>query len=256
MAHRHVSIMTLVGIMIGLAGCVNLGPNFHPPDLKASVPAAYQHEEPVDALPVPDDRWWEIFGDPELNRLVDTVIERNWDIREAAERAMEIHARYVQARSDRFPRIGADGAYSRRRIGGSQVARAITVDDYDVFAGAVYEVDLWGRLARTAKAAWQDALEAEANRLTVAQSIVAEAINLYLQIEATERRLQIARLSVSNFRKSLDFVGIRYRRGLISVLDVRQARRVLAEAGAGNPSTAACRACRPLSGDPSGTPPA
>jgi multidrug efflux system outer membrane protein len=44
--------------------------------------------------------------------------------------------------------------------------------------------------------------------------------------------LDIARLSVEAFRRSLEFVETRYNRGLISVLDVRQARRVLAEAEA------------------------
>jgi multidrug efflux system outer membrane protein len=49
-------------------------------------------------------------------------------------------------------------------------------------------------------------------------------------MEAVERRLQISEQSIKAFRQSLQFVQIRYRRGLISVLDVRQARRVLAGA--------------------------
>jgi len=64
----------------------------------------------------------------------------------------------------------------------------------------------------------------------VAQTLVAETINLYLQIEALERRLQIADQSIEAFERSLQFVETRYRRGLISALDVRQARRILAGA--------------------------
>jgi multidrug efflux system outer membrane protein len=64
----------------------------------------------------------------------------------------------------------------------------------------------------------------------VAQAVVAETITLYLEMEAVERRLQIAEQSIEAFRQSLQFVETRYRRGLTSVLDVRQARRVLAQA--------------------------
>ena len=60
--------------------------------------------------------------------------------------------------------------------------------------------------------------------------VVAEAISLYLEMEALERRLQIAAQSIEAFRLSLQFVETRYERGLTSVLDVRQARRVLAQA--------------------------
>lgn len=59
-------------------------------------------------------------------------------------------------------------------------------------APAFFEIDLWCRLAKTSKAAWDDILREEENRHTVAQTIVAETVTLYLQMEATERRLQIA----------------------------------------------------------------
>jgi multidrug efflux system outer membrane protein len=91
-------------------------------------------------------------------------------------------------------------------------------------------VDLWSRLKKTSRAAWEDILREEEARRTVAQAVVAETITLYLEMEAVERRLQIAEQSIEAFRQSLQFVETRYRRGLTSVLDVRQARRVLAQA--------------------------
>jgi multidrug efflux system outer membrane protein len=91
-------------------------------------------------------------------------------------------------------------------------------------------LDLWSRLAKSSQAAWEDILQEEEARRALAQSIVAEAITLYLEMEASERRLQIAAQSIEAFRLSLQFVETRYERGLTSVLDVRQARRVLAEA--------------------------
>jgi multidrug efflux system outer membrane protein len=176
------------------------------------------------------DRWWEVFGDAELNLLVEEVLRNNWDIKQAAARVLEARARYVQVRSDRFPSVGISGTKDRRRISGGGFRSGSVIDSYDLTAPASFELDLWSRLAKSSQAAWEDILQEEEARRALAQSIVAEAITLYLEMEASERRLQIAAQSIEAFRLSLQFVETRYERGLTSVLDVRQARRVLAEA--------------------------
>jgi multidrug efflux system outer membrane protein len=213
-----------------LSGCINLGPDYSRPELGIETPRSYQYE-PADAdIRVLMDRWWEVFGDAELNLLVEEVLRNNWDIKQAAARVLEARARYVQVRSDRFPSVGISGTKDRRRISGGGFRSGSVIDSYDLTAPASFELDLWSRLAKSSQAAWEDILQEEEARRALAQSIVAEAITLYLEMEASERRLQIAAQSIEAFRLSLQFVETRYERGLTSVLDVRQARRVLAEA--------------------------
>jgi len=91
-------------------------------------------------------------------------------------------------------------------------------------------VDLWGRLARGQEAARADLLQAEENRRTIAQTVVAETISLYLLMESLERRIRIALDKIESYGRSLAFVEGRYERGLTSILDVMQARRALAQA--------------------------
>ena len=214
-----------------LHGCINLGPDYSRPDLGVDIPSEYEWK-PEEPPPLEiEDRWWEIFGDRELNTLVDEVLKNNWDIKLAAARVLEARAQYVRIRADRFPAVDLSGLRDRRRVP-SDLEDGIIVDTYELAAPASFEVDLWGRLKKASQAAWEDILQEEETRRTVAQSIVAEAVTLYLLIEEVERRLQIAEQSINAFRQSLKFVETRYRRGLISVLDVRQARRTLAEAEA------------------------
>jgi len=215
-----------------LHGCINLGPDYSRPDLGIDMPSEYEWtpEEPP-PLEI-EDRWWEIFGDRELNMVVDEVLKSNWDIKLAAARVLEARAQYVRIRADRFPAVDLSGLRDRRQSPGGDLQDGIIVDTYEMAAPASFEVDLWSRLKKASQAAWEDILQQEENRRTVAQSIVAEAITLYLQIEEVERRLQIAEQSINAFRQSLQFVETRYRRGLVSVLDVRQASRTLAEAEA------------------------
>lgn len=216
--------LTAVAIYLALYGCVNLGPDYERPELGTPTPESYEFAPAGLRSLVIENRWWEVFDDRELNQLVEEAIKFNWDIKRAAARVLEARAQYVRVRADRFPSVNASALRQRRVVGEA------TVDTYALSAPATFEVDLWSKLKKASTAAWNEILQEEETRRTLAQSVVAEVINLYLEMQAVERRLQIAEQSIKAFRQSLQFVETRYQRGLTSVLDVRQARRVLAQA--------------------------
>jgi multidrug efflux system outer membrane protein len=215
---------------------MRVGPDYHRPDTGIQMPASYQHGPKNMMTPASEDRWWEVFEKPELNQLVEEVRRNNLDIKKATARTLEVQSQLVQTRADRFPSLSIDGSAERRQrsIIGIVPGESFSAktDIYTLSLPASFEVDLWGRLARGEEAARADLLQAEENRRTVAQTVVAETISLYLQMESLERRVQIALESIENFRRSLALVESRYKRGLVSVLDVRQARRILAGAQA------------------------
>ena len=229
----------VLAVALGATGCLNLGPRFRQPDLETDRPDRYQHAAGEEASPDADGNWWEDFGDEELNRLVDEVLEHNLDIRKAAASVLEIRAIFVQARADRLPSIDiqAEGRKQQQPIFGIMPGAGIVnkSDQFTWSLPASFELDLWGRLARVSDAARFDLLQAEETRRRVIQTIVAEAAGLYLQIESLERRLQITGESITGYRRSLAIVEGRYARGLTSILDVRQARRTLAQAEAALP---------------------
>jgi len=230
MKHCLVYCLTAAALILGLCSCINLGPDYERPDLGVETPPTFEFTPADTGLLVVEDRWWEIFGDGELNRYVEEAILNNWDIKQAAARVLETRARYVGVRADRLPAVGVSGLRDRRHVNGGAGNDGIIVDTYELDAPASFELDLWSKLKKASQAAWADILQEEEARRTIAQAVVAETISLYLNMEALERRLQIAEQSIKAFRDSLKFVETRYRRGLTSVLDVRQARRVLAQA--------------------------
>ena len=90
-------------ILFFVTGCVNMAPDYQSPDLGIETPQSYQ-QAATDLEPIPsNDRWWEAFGDTELNRLVEEVLHNNWDIKQAAARILETRYRFIQVRSDRYP---------------------------------------------------------------------------------------------------------------------------------------------------------
>ena len=102
-----------------LNGCINLGPDYQRPEVGVEIPESYQNDRSAPAFnPVMEDRWWQDFDDPELNELVEEVLKRNWDLKQATARILESRAQYVQVSSDRWPQAGLDYKWDKRRFGG------------------------------------------------------------------------------------------------------------------------------------------
>ena len=247
MIRRHVRTSLLLMIPVFLSGCMTLGPDFQIPDIDIAQPASFQHGEAREpAWTAIGDRWWEAFNDPDLNGIVQEALDRNLDIRKAASRIEEVASRLTQSRADRFPSLNMQAQSLRQTqtastlvmgpTGPSVERERTTTDVHSLSLPAAFELDLWGRLSRTEAAARADLLSAEESRRVVIQSVIAETINLYLQIESIERRMQITQQSIENYRRSVKVVERRYERGLTSILDLHQARRILAQTQATLPS--------------------
>jgi len=223
-----------------VCGCVKVSPDYHRPDTGIQVPESFEHASTDTVTPSPEDLWWQVFGKPELDQLVEEALRNNLDIKKATARILEVRSQFLQTRADRFPNASLEGDAERRRrpIIGIIPGRPFSTktDIYTLALPASFELDLWGRLARAEEAARADLFQAEENRRTVAQTVVAETISLYLQMESLERRIQISEQSIENYGRSLALVERRYERGLTPILDLRQARRTLAQAEAALPA--------------------
>ena len=215
-------------------GCMKMGPDFKKPELQMDQPETFQYRPKKATLVVPEDRWWEVFGDPEINGLVEKVLKNNPNLQQAAARILELQYQVIQTRADRFPSVGLKGGAQRQHepesIFGPGVPIGGTVSQYGLSLPASFEIDLWGKYARAEESSRALLLQEEENRLTLSQSLVAEAVSLYLQIQSIERRIQITLQSLKNYQESVTFVERRYNRGLTSILDLRQARRTLNQA--------------------------
>ena len=219
-----------------MTGCMRMGPDYQRPDTGLELPDAYENEPSEAQVQVAKDRWWEAFHNPEIDRLVVEAIRNNWDLKKAAGRILEVRAQFVQARSNRYPNLDANFGVRTQLVpivgvipGETFVARS---DIYELSFPASFEVDLWGKLARAEEAARADLLSAVENRITVGQGVIAEVISLYLEMESLERGIQVTERSIRSFRRNVELVESRYKRGLTSILDLRQARRILAQAEA------------------------
>ena len=221
-------------LLIMMSGCLKLGPEYERPELDVEVPTEYENAAGDKGSPPGGEPWWYVFNDSDLNLLVEEVTRNNLDVKQATARVLELHYQLVQTKANRFPQVGLQAQAKRQQqpIIGILPSGTVSAENnvFTLALPASFEWDLWGRLAWAEEASRAEMLQAVEARYTITQTVVAEAVSLYLQIEALERQIQITDRSIASFKRSRDLVEGRYRRGLSGILDVRQARRLHAQA--------------------------
>jgi multidrug efflux system outer membrane protein len=230
--------------MLVLSGCA-VGPNYQRPEA-TTIPEAYAgpSAEWKIAAPrahLPRGNWWEIFGDPELNRLEADAATANQDLKAAAARFEQARSFADVARSGLFPRLGVSFQPVRQRDSENRPAGGKpgqTYNNLTVPFDLSYEVDLWGRVRRTVESATAQ-MEAGADDVeSVKLAIQAEVAADYFTLHALDADKALLHSSIEVYRKSLALVRNRRAGGMVSDLDVAQAETVLTTTEAQLPDNA------------------
>ncbi|MEF3083084.1 efflux transporter outer membrane subunit [Luteimonas sp. SMYT11W] len=185
---------------------------------------------PATATAVPavaDTAFWQAFGDPQLNALVDDTLVANHDLRIALARYDRANALLRGTRFDQLPTIDASGTASSNRASADQapgVPRdARDTDSFDIGIGASWELDLFGRVRRSVEAGRAD-VAASADDLRALQvAIVGELATAYLDLRGLQERLRVATENAGNQQHTLALVDARRNAGQDSDFDSARA---------------------------------
>ncbi len=177
------------------------------------------------------ERWWTVFQDPVLDRLVELAYRQNLALRAAGLRVLQAQARRAIAIGSLFPQqqaLNASFSHVEQSLNtqlGSNLPRSF--DNWLAGFDTVWELDLWGKFRRAVEASDADLLAAVANYDDVLVSLVAEVAATYLQIRVLGERLAVARDNVRVQQDSLGIARVRFEAGGTSELDVQQATALL-----------------------------
>jgi outer membrane protein, multidrug efflux system len=213
-------------LVLIFSGCA-VGPKYHRPDLPA--PEEWQNSDTTVVLDsstaaIADTAWWQLFGDTVMTSLIETALQENNDIRVAASQVEELLGLYRVARSDFFPKIGAEGTGLRGQFGvpGDADQERSTHNYFNVNLSAGWEIDLWGKLRRANEAARADLLASEEYRRGVVLTISTLVANAYIDLLSFDQQLHIARMTVSSRERSLQLFHQRLEKGDASQLEISQ----------------------------------
>jgi multidrug efflux system outer membrane protein len=171
--------------------------------------------------------WFELYQDPALQSLIESGLENNRSLREAAARIAESRASMGIVRADLYPTVTGIGVGFYQRTG--QTDSVSSFDNFKVAASAGYEIDLWGRIARSNEAAIQGLLATEEAYRTVTISLIADIAGAYLVLRDLDVRLELAEANVGALSESLDLLETRAIGGLVPAVAVNKAQVELAD---------------------------
>ncbi|MCS3514436.1 MULTISPECIES: AdeC/AdeK/OprM family multidrug efflux complex outer membrane factor [Pseudomonas] len=223
---------SLIGLAISaavLTGC-SLIPEYQRPQapVAAQYPQgpAYQATNAADQAAV-EQGWREFFHDPALQRLIQTALINNRDLKVAALNVEAYRAQYRIQRADLFPAIGANASGTRQRLPSAQTqsGQASISSQYDVNLGiSSYELDLFGRIASLSQQALETYLSTAQARRSTQISIVSSVANAYLTWQADRELLKLTENTLGAYEESLRLTARSNQVGVASALDLAQAR--------------------------------
>jgi outer membrane protein, multidrug efflux system len=206
------------------SGCA-IGPNYQRPII--NTPSSWRVEE-GEAKEVANTAWWEQFNEPVLNELIHTALKENKDVKIAAGRVEEFMGRYGVTRAPLFPQVTASGSALRQGYTDfSNPLPSPTLDNpssfYQTFLNASWQIDLWGQLRRATEAVRADLLSTEEARRGVILTVVTSVAIAYTDLLGLDKQLDIAERTAKARENSFNLFTLRFGRGLISELELRQA---------------------------------
>jgi NodT family efflux transporter outer membrane factor (OMF) lipoprotein len=177
-----------------LSACA-VGPDYVRPQVSLS--SAYVTPATIAA---PDAEWWRRFDDPLLDRVVARVLAQNLDIAAAGARIDQARAAARAAGAALLPTVDASASaetasQSLRSPFGAAAHQLGFLRSYDLYQAGVqasWEIDLFGGLSRQHQAARAEAAGADADAAAVRLSVVAEAVDAYLQLRGLQAQLAVA----------------------------------------------------------------
>lgn len=240
--------MLAASLLLVLAtGCKPVGPDYKRPEVQA--PATYK-EGGASAVVVPPPNpagggwhpadpsdgmlrgnWWEIYKDPQLNRLEDRVASNNPSLRQALETYLAARDAVNVVRANYYPFLSGSASISRGRVSShrpqSSGAATSATGDFVLGGQASWEPDLWGRVRRQVEAARDNAQVDAAVMAAVDLSLHAELASDYFALRGLDAQSKLLTASVGDLEHQLQLTQQRFSGGVVTAVDVEQARTQL-----------------------------
>ncbi|MDE1176337.1 MAG: efflux transporter outer membrane subunit [Edaphobacter sp.] len=240
-----------------ITGC-RVGPRYVRPALPTAPPAAYKENtagsrdsqaggwrpaKPSDAMI--RGKWWEVFGDPELNVLEERLNINNQNIKQYFENYMAARAVVRNAKASLYPSFSIAPSVNVQGTGESSTARLSTsssTQSYELPLSVSWEPDLFGSIRNTIREQANAAQVSAANLANETLSEQASLAEYYFELRGQDALQVLYDDTIKNYGESLRLTRVLFRTGIDSEQDVVQAETTLHTAEANATAVATTRA--------------
>ncbi len=219
---RAVCPLFLVSLLV--CSACSIGPKYVAPTLPTPAPVAFREmkDNPDWKMAVPSDtvmkgNWWEIFGDPQLNKLEEMININNQNVKQAEAQFRQARAIVAANHANYYPTIGSTpaitqsdtGRVSGRGLGG-------TSQSFSLPFTASWEPDFWGRVRLSVQNAVDSAQASAATLENARLSAQALLATDYFLIAGNDMQQDVLKRTIEDYQKNLTLTLNRFngRRGL------------------------------------------
>ncbi|MBV9842832.1 MAG: efflux transporter outer membrane subunit [Sphingomonadaceae bacterium] len=246
----------LLAFAATLAGC-EVGPNY-------VAPADHPPPAFIETAPTGDPgdlaSWWHVFGDPELDRLVEIALRQNLDVQTAVSRVKEARLGVTIARSQALPSLTAQGQAAHSDVKDTVHLNTAAIDheigqafgrplnlpstlklpdasenSYTAGLDASWQIDVFGGIRRSVEAARARTEAAQWSARDAQLTVVSEVADAYLQLRQYQAQEAVAAAEIQRQTRSLQILGETAKVGLVPQGDFARQRAQLATAQASLP---------------------
>lgn len=177
-------------------------------------------------LPV-DDQWWKAFQDPVLDSLISVAVKQNYSILTAIDRINMAKANLRMERGNFFPTIGLNAGWTRQQSSGNtSELPQFTQHYYDASLNMSWELDLFGSIRNRVKAQKENFAASKEEYTGTMVSLCAQVASAYINLRELQQELAVIQKNCASQEAVLKITEVRYNTGLVSKLDVAQAKSV------------------------------
>jgi outer membrane protein, multidrug efflux system len=229
----HIGIIFLCSL--ALAGCA-VGPNYNRPAVDAPPTFRGAPDGTPTTASFGDQKWPDVFQDPQLQKLIRTALQKNYDARIAATRILQAQAQVTITHSDELPSAATLAGANNTRTAQSKLFGAFNTDASELGLGFQWNLDFWGKYRRATESARAQLLASQWAQQEVNTTIVSGVASAYYTLRELDLQLQISRETLASNQDSLRLTQLLSDHGRTSLLDVRQAEQLVYAASAAIPS--------------------
>lgn len=210
--------------------------------LERPLPDRWQEKDMLfqQVLPV-DDQWWKVFEDTTLDSLINLAMEQNPSVLMAINRIDQAKAQWRISQSEFYPSLTFNGGWTRQQTSGNLGTGSpqAWTGYYSASVQMSWQLDVFGVIREKAKAQKElyAASKEEYNATMV--SLCAEVASAYFNLREVQQEVDVLRRNAVSQEAVVKITESRYKTGLVSKLDVAQAKSVYYSTLASIPTTEA-----------------
>jgi multidrug efflux system outer membrane protein len=225
-AHQKFPVLIILSaavISFLFAGCLVGGKYQGPP--APGIDSTYRYPNQTTTDSITNLTWVALYQDTVLQRLIRITLDSNRNLLAAAARVEEAREIAGAAKAQLWPSLNYSGGAGYGSIGSDAQKTGAGIDGayYSVYGSLDWELDLWGKLRHSKRAAQAQFMASQENRNALQVSLIAEVATNYFILRDLDYRLEIAQRTYEARRRNTELITARFDTGYVSELDKFQA---------------------------------